>query len=65
MHSKAGSWSIVKKVGPPTAFEESIEWSSGGWEALLDHEIASAADGGALKFVGVSDETILGSRLRG
>ena len=33
-------------------------------EALPDHEIASAVDGGALKFVGVSDETILGSRDR-
>ena len=60
-----GSWSIVKKVGPPTAFEDSIDWlESGGWEALPDHEIASAVDGGSLKFVGVSDQTIEGSRDR-
>ena len=64
-NSKVGSWSIVKKVGPPTAFEDSIDWlESGGWEALPDHEIASAVDGGSLKFVGVSDQTIEGSRDR-
>ena len=34
-HSKAGSWSIVKKVGPPTAFEESIEWLETGGSRIM------------------------------
>ena len=40
-----GSWSIVKKVGPPTAFEDSIDWlESGGWE-FLNNELDDDEEG--------------------
>ena len=56
-HSKAGTWSIAKNLGPPDEFEESMEWmDDGGWEALPDHEVVSAVDGGALTYIGVNND---------
>lgn len=57
VHSKSGTWSIEKPVGPPSQYEETETWlEAGGWDALPDHEIVSAVDGGALKYVGVNND---------
>ena len=57
VHSKSGTWSVEKPVGPPSQYEETETWlEAGGWDALPDHEIVSAVDGGALKYVGVNND---------
>ena len=54
---EAGHWFVEKPVGPPNEYETSTRWvEGGGWDALPDHEIVSAVDGGALKYVGVNND---------
>ena len=54
---EAGHWFVEKPVGPPNEYETQTEWiEGGGWDALPDHEIVSAVDGGALKYVGVNND---------
>ena len=54
---EAGHWFVEKPVGPPNEYETQTQWiEEGGWDALPDHEIVSAVDGGALKYVGVNND---------
>jgi hypothetical protein len=54
--SKAGAWFVEKPVGPANEYEMKTEWiEEGGWDALPNHEIVSAVDGGSLKYVGVNN----------
>ena len=54
---EAGHWFVEKPVGPANEHETSTAWiDGGGWDALPDHEIVSAVDGGALRYVGVNND---------
>ena len=58
--SKSGAWSVLKPMGPPDDFDTQTGWiDGGGWDALPDHEVVSAVDGGALRFVGVNNDQML------
>ena len=62
----SGDWELISTldIQDAGAAEDADEWlSAGGWDALPQHEITSALDGGSLSFIGVqNDEMESGER---
>jgi len=62
----SGDWELISTldIQDAGAAEDADEWlSAGGWDALPQHEITNALDGGSLSFIGVqNDEMESGER---